>query len=225
MYDMVFISYNEPNADIHYNKLKIRFPLTKRVHGIKGIHNAHVIAAKKSLTHMFWVIDGDADVLETFDFDFRTKNHDTVYVWRSINPINDLEYGNGGVKLLPRLMTINMDMTKPDMTTSISEKFVPVNKISNITAFNSDSFNTWKSAFRECCKLSSKTIDRQKNEETEYRLNRWSNFGSNRSFGQYAIDGAKAGTKYGLTYGKNREAMRKINDFDWLKEQFEAYYE
>lgn len=222
---MVFISYNEPNADANYIKLKSRFPLTKRVHGIKGIHNAHVVAAEKSLTNMFWVIDGDADVLDTFNFDFRTRNYDTVYVWRSINPINDLEYGNGGVKLLPRLMTINMDMTKPDMTTSISDKFVPVNVISNITAFNSDSFSTWKSAFRECCKLSSKTIDRQKTDETEYRLNRWTNFGSNRQFGQYAIDGAKAGAHYGLNYGKNKESMRKINDFDWLKEQFEAYYE
>jgi phosphoribosylpyrophosphate synthetase len=33
--------------------------------------------------------------------------------------------------------------------------------VSNITAFNTDPYSTWKSAFRECVKLSSKIIDRQ----------------------------------------------------------------
>ena len=51
----------------------------------------------------------------------------------------------------------------------ISNKFKVVNKISNITAFNTDEFNTWKSAFRECVKLASKVIDGQVDEETEIR--------------------------------------------------------
>ena len=52
MYDMVFISYQEPNADENWDKLKSRFPLARRVHGVKGIHQAHIEAAKKSHTHM-----------------------------------------------------------------------------------------------------------------------------------------------------------------------------
>ncbi len=60
MYDIVFISYEEPNADEVYAELKARFPMAKRVHGVKGIHQAHIAAAKKCFTKMFWVVDGDA---------------------------------------------------------------------------------------------------------------------------------------------------------------------
>jgi len=220
MYDIVFISYNEPNADENWQRLASRFPLAKRVHGVKGIHRAHIMAAKKCFTHMFWVVDGDAVILDTFDFSYKTKLLDTVHVWRSINPINDLEYGNGGVKLLPRSMTINMDVTKPDMTTSISEKFKPVLEVSNITAFNSDPFNTWKSAFRECCKLSSKIIDRQKSDETQQRLTSWCTKGTDRIYGDYALAGAKAGALYGTNNSNNVDALKMINDFEWLEKQY-----
>jgi hypothetical protein len=222
-YDIVFISYNEPTADANFVNLKSKFPKAKRVHGIKGIHQAHIAAAKLATTYMFWVVDGDAEIVEDFNFDHKVSAYekDIVYVWRSKNPINDLVYGYGGVKLLPTAMTIGMDVSKPDMTTSISSKFRAVKSISNITAFNTDSFNTWKSAFRECCKLSSKIIDRQKSEETLHRLNVWCTLGADRPFGQEAIAGAIAGKEYGSANKDNLEALKKINDFDWLKEYYE----
>ena len=37
------------------------------VQNIKGIHEAHKAAAKKSFTHMFWVVDADAEILESFN--------------------------------------------------------------------------------------------------------------------------------------------------------------
>jgi len=222
VYDIVFISYNEPTADENYKKLLERFPRAKRVHGVKGIHQAHIAAAKLVDTCMFWVVDGDAEIVEDFNFDHEVSTYekDIVHVWRSKNPINDLVYGYGGVKLLPTSMTLNMDVLKPDMTTSISSKFKAVKAISNITAFNTDPFNTWKSAFRECCKLSSKIIDRQKDDETLYRLEAWSTRGQDRPFGELAIAGAKAGSLYGEINKNNLEALKKINDFDWLQRKF-----
>ena len=115
-----------------------------------------------------------------------------------------------------------MDTSKPDMTTSISSKFNAVKEISNITAFNTGAFETWKSAFRECCKLSSKIIDRQKDDETNNRLNTWCTVGKDRLYGKYAIAGAKAGAAYGNRNKDNVEALKKINDFEWLKERFDA---
>ena len=222
-YDIVFISYNEPTADDNFRNLKSRFPRVKRVHGVKGIHQAHIAAAKLAETCMFWVVDGDAEIVEDFNFDHEVSTYekDIVHVWRSKNPINDLVYGYGGVKLLPTTMTLNMDTSKPDMTTSISSKFKAVKAVSNITAFNTDPFNTWKSAFRECCKLSSKIIDRQKNEETMHRLEVWCTVGTDRPFGDVAIAGAKAGSEYGSANQGNLEALKKINDFDWLKRKFD----
>jgi hypothetical protein len=131
-----------------------------------------------------------------------------------------LVYGYGGVKLFPRELTINMDISKPDMTTSISDKFVAVKEISNVTGFNTGEFETWRSAFRECCKLASRVIDRQKDDETERRLKIWCSIGRDKPFGEFAIAGARAGMAYGNTNKDNVEALKKINDFDWLKEQF-----
>jgi hypothetical protein len=220
MYDIVFISYQEPNADDHWNLLKSRFPFAKRVHGVKGIHQAHITAASRCFTEMIWVVDGDAIILDSFMFNYKPRDTEYVHVWRSRNPINDLEYGNGGVKLLPRLMTLNMDVSKPDMTTSISTKFQKVEEISNITAFNSDPFNTWKSAFRECTKLSSAVIDRQKQIETDIRLDAWCSMGIDRVYGEYSIKGAIAGREYGKQQLRNIEALKLINDFDWLNQRF-----
>ena len=225
MYDVIFISYNEIQADVNWNNLKAQVPWAMRVHGVKGIHQAHIEAAKKSFTPMIWIVDADAIIVDDFDFLYIPKrtDRDAVHVWRGRNPINDLEYGNGGVKLLPRIATLHMDTSKPDMTTSISTKFIPMEQVSNITAFNTDEFSTWRSAFRECCKLASAVIDRQRQDETDTRLAAWcSATGRGRPFGDYAIQGARAGRKYGVANQGNIEALKKINDFDWLKEQFDA---
>lgn len=218
MYDIVFISYQEPNAEHRYSVLKKRFPYVKRVHGIKGIHQAHIEAAKIAITNMFWVVDADAIIVEDFDFTYIPDfiNQDAVHVYTSKNPINGLEYGYGGVKLLPRDATLNLDTTSTDMTTSISNKFIVMNQLSNISAFNVDAFSTWRSAFRECAKLASKTIDRQNKEETDERLKTWTTYASGDYSGD-ALRGARDGMRFGLSSSSN---INLINDFDWLEKKF-----
>jgi hypothetical protein len=223
MYDIIFICYNEPNAHKNFSILKEKFPLIKKIEGVKGIHQAHIAAAKKAMTKMFWVVDADAIVLDTFKFDYEVTEWDLecVHVWRSQNPVNDLEYGYGGVKLLPKKLTIEMDTSKPDMTTSISNKFKAMASVSNITEFNTDAFSSWRSAFRECVKLSSHIIDRQDDAETLQRLITWCTVGEDRPWGIYAIAGALDGNEYGKKNASNLEALSKINDFDWLSQRFQ----
>jgi len=221
-YDMIFISYNEPNAEENWLSLLDRFPEATRVHGIEGIHNAHKQAAQLSKTKMFWVIDGDSQITEDFNFDYVVDpwDKDAVFVWKSKNPINELSYGNGGVKLLPKNLTMELDTSTIDMTTSISKKFNSINEVSNLTAFNTDPFNTWKSAFRECVKLSSKVIDGQVDIETEERLYVWCTVGIDQQYGEYAIKGAIAGKEFGTKYINNTKELSKINDWKWLNSEF-----
>ena len=229
-FDIIFISYKEEAADKNFKTLSERFPRAKRIDGVKGIHNAHIAAANLAETDMFWVVDADAHITKKFNFEIpyiphynkgeRDALHDTVYVWRSINPVNGLIYGYGGVKLLPRNLTLDVDTSTTDMTTSISTNFKLMPKISNSTMFNIDEFSTWRSAFRECVKLSSKTIDRLYDEETEERLMIWCSLGINQPFGAYSIGGAKAGKRYGELNIAKKEMLLKINDFEWLEEQF-----
>ena len=168
---------------------------------------------------MFWVVDADAIIDNNFDFSYVPSIDEQTYVhvYTSINPINDLQYGYGGVKLLPKELTINMNVNNTDMTTSISKNFKLMDEISNITAFNTGPFETWKSAFRECAKLASKIIVRQNEEETNERLETWTTVGHDREFGEYAIRGARAGMEFGLSNSNN---IKLINDFDWLEQKF-----
>ena len=108
-------------------------------------------------------------------------------------------------------------MSKPDMTTSISPQFKSLPEISNITAFNADPESTWRSAFRECCKLASRVIDGQVDSETEDRLNIWCELQEDAQYGFYAYLGALAGRAYGRKNAGNIPALSKINDFNWLQ--------
>jgi hypothetical protein len=238
-YDVVFVSYNEKNADENFEILKQKYPEAIRIHGIKGIHEAHIAGAKLAKSDMVWFIDADAMLLEDFTLEYFVDIWDrqTVHVWASKNPINDLVYGYGGVKLFPRILTINMEKDSTDMTTSISNRFKPMKSVSNITKFNTDPFNTWKSAFRECCKLSSSVIEKNQSkdvfisvedckkaeEEREHRLNIWCTEGANKKYGNYCILGAKDGRDYGQKNKNDAEKLKLINNFQWLHDRFSKY--
>ena len=116
-----------------------------------------------------------------------------------------------------------MQLDSTDMTTSISTRFKAVDQVSNITRYNTDPLSTWRSAFRECVKLASKIIPGQQDWETENRLDKWVNFPSSAEYSEYSKGGASAGQWYGTTYKDDIDALRKINDYDWLAEQFEAH--
>ena len=40
-FDFVFLSYDEPNAELLYAELLNQIPWAKRVHGVKGFDAAH----------------------------------------------------------------------------------------------------------------------------------------------------------------------------------------
>ena len=223
-FDVVFISYNEPNAEANWYKLKETFPDAKRVKNVKGIFEAHKRAAEVATTDMFYVVDGDAEIIDSWKFDYKPNvfDMDCVHLWTSLNPINDLEYGYGGVKLFPRQMLLDATTWRVDLTTGLGKlKFH--DKVSNITGFNTDPFGTWRSAFRECAKLSS-SLQSEFNAETEQRLDIWTSVGQDRTHGEYALHGAKLGKQYGADNYDDLEALKLINNYEWMKNEFDKFY-
>ena len=235
MLDVIQISYNEDTADENFEILQMFAPHAKRVQGVKGIFHAHKAAADIAETKNFYVIDADAVIEETFNFNFTPSANkfeygsipqtDCIYTWRSRNPVNDLLYGYGGAKLFPTNALRKAKKWNVDMTTTLGCPFVPKFQISNITAFNTNPFDTWKSAFRECTKLASSIIPNGDNIDNQYRLDVWCSRGQKRDFGEFCIMGANQGREFGTHYRNNERALKLINDFDWLKEQFEALKE
>lgn len=222
-YSILFIHNNEPEAEDNLAKIRERFPRVQVLNGAQGIHNAHIIAAKMAQTDYFWAVDGDAVINPEFNFthDIPFYEQPTVRVFRAINPINKLVYGHGGVKLLPRLATMRMRKGNVDMTTSISPLYKPVNIVANIHKFNTDAFSTWRTAFRECVKLSSQVIDRQESEVTLERLYIWCSVGMEEHYGREAINGALMGKLYGEKNKDDSEKLKLINDYEWLREKYE----
>jgi hypothetical protein len=223
-FDMVMLSYFEAEADEKYQKLKNRFPDIKHVKNVKGIGAAHKKAAEISKTDMVWIIDADSDVLPSFGFDFNppmANRKNTTYSWFARNPINGLEYGYGGIKLFPRQQLLEMGHELPDFSTG-SAFYQPVSDVASITSFNKDPFRTWRSAFRECVKLSSGINPNNPQQETIDRLETWCTVDNGARFGRYSIKGAVEGRAYGEEHKDDVDALNKINDFEWLREQFVA---
>lgn len=225
-YDVFFIQYDENNANKNLRYVKEKRPDVKIIDGIKGIFNAHLEAAKQSQTDFFWVVDADATVIDAFDFEYDMPewDFDVVHIWKSINPINQLEYGHSGIKLIPKHLILMADEEiAVDITTSIGAKIKIMDEISNINNFATNPFNAWRAAFRECVKLASGVIDRQVQKETDERLLAWTSKGGSRPLGEYVKGGASAGEWYGKTYKGDKNALAMINDYEWLREQFEAH--
>lgn len=214
--DVIFISYTEPNADSNWQRVLDKAPWAKRVSGVKGIFEAHRAAAKLSDTDMFYVVDGDARLTDEWTFDYQPSifDRDCSFVWASRNPINDLVYGYGGVKIFNRSELLDKkSWNSLDMFTALSSKIKVIETISCTTEFNVDEFSTWRSAFRESVKL-------YQSQQLE-RLEVWMTKGTDRPYGNYSVMGARAGYKYASDCNGDNDKLRRINDYDWLVKVFD----
>ncbi len=223
-FDIFMISFHEAEADRNFAKLKVQFPEAQHVKNVEGIGNAHKKCGELAKGQMAYVVDADADILDHFKFDYippMSKRDNTTYVWSARNPINELEYGYGAVKLFPTKQLKDLGHVLPDFTTGVSF-YQPVADVSNITRFNKDPYRTWRSAFRECVKLASSVNPNQKQKETDERLNTWCTVDNGERFGRYCIKGALEGKVYGEANKGDIDALNKINDYEWLREQFVA---
>jgi hypothetical protein len=222
IYDVFFLSYKEKTAEKNYQELLKKYPYARRVKDVKGIFNAHLQAAVDSSTDFFWVVDADAEILDDFNFDYEVPSwdFDVVHIWNSENKVNGLVYGNGGVKLIPRHLILGADPNSVDVTTSLGANIKIMDRISNYNNFATGPFSAWRAGFRECAKLASASINRQVQVETDERLHTWCTVGAGTEYGNYVIAGARAGNEFGIKNRKNPAELQKINNWDWLKEQF-----
>ena len=84
-FDIIYISYDEPNAEKNWADLVSKCPWSKRVQGVKGFDAAHNKAGEISETHRLVTVDGDnvvyADFFkQTIDIDEVTQG-DFVFSW------------------------------------------------------------------------------------------------------------------------------------------------
>ena len=222
-FDVVFLSYKESKVDRKFSQLqdKIReisgFVKLVWIRDIEGIFNAHKEAANRVDSKMFWVVDADAEVTKDFDFSYIPDVYDeeVVHVWASHNPITGEEYGYGGIKLFNTEQVRNATSWGLDFTTGLSNRFKSMPQVSCVTKFNTSKFETWRSAFRECVKLTLK-----EDQESKDRLAKWLDPITSADFSSDAKAGAEQGKAFAIKNKMNINELNNINDYEWLKDRY-----
>ncbi|MEA9356655.1 glycosyltransferase family A protein [Bacteriovorax sp. PP10] len=220
MYDVVFISFKESNAQENLNQLKKLSRTVHHVQGVVGIANAHLEASRLASSDHFFIVDADNYVHDNFNFNQVADlelHPNSVHVWRCINPVNKLVYGFGGVKLFPKSLFKNMPEDYLDFTMTLAKAGYFIQKeTASETRFNATPFEAWKGGFRECVKLTLE-LDKKFSDMTQSRLNTWKTHGHEALNGSWAILGASMGSEFAKEHPAE---VRKINDFAWLQETF-----
>ena len=221
--DIIFISYDETNADANYKQLKDNFPRAARLHGIDGMVNAIKEAAKISKTPYYYVVFAKTLIYDGFNFDF-VPDYMSVpcnYLFHGKNMSNDLEYGTLGVTMYNSKLIKEAKTWDIDFTTSFPVKVIP--ELSALGYFATDPYRAWRTAFRECTKLQSKCIRGQVDIETEYRLHIWTTFAKG-NYSDWVLRGANDGVEYATIANNSYDHLRKINDWQWLRSYFDSKY-
>lgn len=211
--DVIFISYDEPEAEINWKKLQDKCTRAKRVHGVQGMENALAAAAELSSTPWYFCVFGKTELHPDFDFTFQPDyfQQPKHYIFYSENRVNKLVYGEMAVIMYNcNLILDNQNQEFGlDYTLSFPHEVIPI--ISTYGNFNTSPYHTWRTAFREVSKLYDMQ-EKSPSVETEYRINIWETVAQG-DYAEWALTGAKDGREFYQKY-KNDFAYRK-NSFNW----------
>jgi hypothetical protein len=186
---------------------------------------AYRLSSYLSETKYYTMVDADSDILDNFDLNktLVPEKENSFLLYQTKNPVNELIYGYGGIKVCPtqNFRNITNDELEPIFSGGINS-FSVVRHVASYTRFNTSKWNAWKAGFREAAMLAAR-LDTKKDNEVRTWLTIWKTKGSDKPFGQFVIDGAVAGEVYGR---KNRNSiinLQKINDPHWLRLEFTKY--
>jgi hypothetical protein len=234
--DIIFLSYDEPNAEKNYADLCAKVPWAKRVHGVKGSDAAHKACAALSDTEYFITVDADNIIDPKFldtEVDLVELGLTTEYVfsWCGKVHVNGLMYGNGGLKMWTRKFVNNMrthensadDDEKGKVEFCFDEKYYQFNDSYSESFTNATPFQAWRAGFREGVKMSlnqgTKTADIKKVWWQNYqRLLIWCNVGADVDNGMWSMIGAREGCY--LTNCTDWD-YANVRDFEYLTRYWE----
>jgi hypothetical protein len=226
--DVFFVSSYELGAEQNWARLRRTVPYARRIRGMSSIRAAFAACAEAARTPHFFMVDGDNWLIDgfAFDFDFEPSPQEAA-VWRARNPINGLAYGNGAIKLLPTVVTgIGARSAGIDIGTSIAPAYRVVDVIASEHRFNTSAFDAWRTAFRECVKLSANLIRQQDQAAISARLAAWCDDPPGdvavSDFADYCVAGGREGRAYAVRHVGEPLAMARINDFAWLADAWAA---
>ena len=232
-YDIIYLSYDEPNAEKNYADLCSKVPWAKRVHGVEGSDAAHKACAELSETDRFITVDGDNIINERFlnqeiNFEEHANLSTSVISWTAKNTINGLTYGNGGIKCWPKNYVLNMrthENADPNNAHAQVDfcwdiKYIQMNGTYSEIMNNATPHQAWRAGFREGVKM---TLDQgigvtkeqllKSHWKNLHRLYIWTMIGADVYNGLWAIYGAREGLYKTMCTDWN---FINVRDFEYL---------
>jgi hypothetical protein len=211
--DCIYLTYDEPQREEFWVKIRNMIPWAKRVDGVQGSDAAHKAAAAASDTERFILIDGDNLPEESF-FNLTLNLPDeqwesAVFRWRAKNHINGLMYGNGGLSSWTRTFVNNMrthEATDGRVETQVEFCFDPLywamHDCYSTTYPNQSAFQAWRAGFREGVKMCLNKGARPSVAEFKDRVHQrnldhltiWHNVGADVDYGLWSMAGSRMGT-------------------------------
>ena len=238
--DVIFLSYDEPNAEKNYADLKKKLPWAKRVHGVKGSDAAHKACAALSDTEYFVTVDADNIVDPKFfnisiNLDELGLTSENVFSWCGKVHVNNLMYGNGGLKLWTRKFVNEMKTHENSDSSDVKgavefcfdKRYYQFNENYSVSYTNATPFQAWRAGFREGVKMSLNEGARAEDIkkvwwQNYHRLLVWCTVGADVDNGLWSVLGARQGA-----YMTNCTDWDHTNvrDFEYLTEFWKETYE
>ena len=238
-YDLIFLSYDEPNKEKNYADLKKKFPWAKRVDGVHGSDSAHKACARLAETERVTIIDGDNIVKpelmdQVIEFYDHADLSQCVLSYPACNVINGLIYGNGSIKNWNTQLILDMKThenaeaengkTQVDFCWEI--KYLQMKNWMSYVHNNSSPQQAWRAGFREGVKMCllegikpdlDSPFDKQVHWKNYQRLVTWMNVGQDVANGLWAIYGARLGCY--MTMLTNWDYLN-VRTFSYLNDLF-----
>jgi len=232
-FDVVYISYDEPNADENWHDLLGKCPWAKRSHGVWGSDAAHKAAAALVDTPRMITVDADNIVDPDFfnlELDIAQIGKHDVISWAAKNEINGLAYGNGGIKCWPVHVVNAMrtheaapaHSTKGQVDFCWDINYVQMNNVYSHVYNNASPLQAWRAGFREGVKMTLENgdiVDKSKLKKVHrknlQRLLVWQTVGADTLNGVWAVYGARLGCA--MTNIRRQDwDWHMVRDFEWL---------
>ena len=240
--DIIYLSYDEPNAEQNYADLCKKVPWAKRVHGVKGSDSAHKACAKISETDRFITVDGDNRIRDNFlqqtmNFEEHVDLNNKVISWTACNQINNLMYGNGGLKCWPKQYVLDMrthenadpDNVHAQVDFCWNTEYIQMNGTFSDIYNNATPQQAWRAGFREGVKMA---LDRGMRVSVEdFKNNHWKNLhrlyiwlmvGADVENGTWAIYGAREGLYKTMCTDWD---FVNVRDFEYLNDLWKVSFE
>lgn len=236
-FPVVFLSYNEPNRHINFQRLLEICPHALHINGVKGIDTAHKLVAEtvKNLSSHVIIVEGDNYVSENLLIQ-EVNLRDEIDVTKSVlsfsakNYINGNIYSAGGIKVWPVDLLMSM-RTHENSEFSIdfdTSNFLQLNRYISEVHNEGSPAQAWLSGFRSIIKLCTKNNKLINNlEELNWRdyerLWRWMHIGQDIENGIYSIFGARQAAY--LAFTNQTYTITDINDFEHMTSLFDSNFE